>query len=35
MTAYEAHLAGLLEDYPYPEERVADAMERVPEVIGA
>ena len=34
MTAYEAHLAGRLEDYPYPEERVAEAMGRVPEVAG-
>ena len=34
MTAYEAHLAGRLEDYPYPEERVAEAMARVPEVAG-
>ena len=30
LTSYEAFLAGELVDYDYPEEAVANAMERVP-----
>ena len=33
MTAYEAYLAGKLEDYEYPEEAVARAMENLPKVV--
>ncbi|MBI5293947.1 MAG: TrpB-like pyridoxal phosphate-dependent enzyme [Chloroflexi bacterium] len=32
MTAYESYLAGKLEDYEYPAEAVASAMERLPKV---
>jgi tryptophan synthase beta chain len=32
MTAYESYLAGKLEDYEYPAEAVAEAMERLPKV---
>jgi tryptophan synthase beta chain len=34
MAAYEAFLNGQLEDFEYPEERVQQAMERIPEVAG-
>ena len=34
MGAYEAYLAGRLEDFDYPEERVREAMERIPAVTG-
>lgn len=32
MTAYESYLSGKLEDYEYPAEAVASAMERLPKV---
>lgn len=32
MVAYEKYLAGQLEDYEYPEERIAEAMRRLPDV---
>jgi tryptophan synthase beta chain len=32
MAAYEAFLAGRLEDFDYPEEKVREAMERIPQV---
>ena len=34
MGAYEAYLAGRLEDYDYPEEKVRAAWERIPAVVG-
>ncbi len=34
LEAYEAYLAGELVDYEYPEEEVAAAMARIPEVAG-
>jgi tryptophan synthase beta chain len=34
MAAYEAYLAGRLEDFDYPEEKVREALERVPVVAG-
>jgi tryptophan synthase beta chain len=34
MGAYEAFLAGRLEDLDYPEEKVREAMERIPAVTG-
>ena len=34
LASYETYLAGELTDYDYPEEKVADAMERVPVVAG-
>jgi tryptophan synthase beta chain len=34
MAAYEAYLAGKLEDYDYPEDKVREALERVPVVTG-
>jgi tryptophan synthase beta chain len=34
MAAYDAHFRGELEDYAYPEEKVREAMERVPVVSG-
>ncbi len=35
MAAYTAHFEGQLRDYDYPEQAVAEAMERVPVVAGA
>jgi tryptophan synthase beta chain len=32
MGAYEAYLSGMLEDYEYPEQEIAMAMERLPKV---
>ena len=34
MAAYDQYLAGALVDFEYPEEKVADALERVPVVTG-
>lgn len=34
MAAYESYLSGELEDYDYPEEKVAAAMARVPVIAG-
>jgi tryptophan synthase beta chain len=34
MGAYEAFLAGQLEDFDYPEQKVREAMERIPAVTG-
>jgi tryptophan synthase beta chain len=34
MAAYEAYLAGRLEDYDYPEDKVREALARVPVVTG-
>jgi tryptophan synthase beta chain len=34
MGAYEAFLAGRLEDFDYPEEKVREAMGRIPQVTG-
>jgi tryptophan synthase beta chain len=34
MGAYEAYLAGRLEDFDYPEEKVREALERVPAIAG-
>ena len=32
--AYEAHLAGKLQDYEYPAEKVAEALTHLPKVKG-
>ena len=34
LSAYERHLAGRLEDYEYPAEKVAAALEALPVVAG-
>ena len=35
MAAYDAYFRGELTDYDYPEEKVSEAMARVPVVAGA
>jgi tryptophan synthase beta chain len=32
MSAYDAHLAGNLEDYEHPEEKIAEALKHLPKV---
>ena len=32
MSAYDAHLAGDLEDYEHPEEKIAEALQHLPKV---
>ena len=32
MSAYDAHLAGDLEDYEHPEEKIAEALHHLPKV---
>ena len=32
MSAYDAHLAGNLEDYEHPEEKIAEALHHLPKV---
>jgi hypothetical protein len=34
MAAYQAHFEGSLEDYEYPEARIAAAMSKVPVIAG-
>jgi tryptophan synthase beta chain len=34
MAAYEAFLAGRLQDFDYPEEKVREAMDRIPAITG-
>jgi len=33
--AYESYLQGRLEDYEYPEQEIAEAMDRLPQVVDA
>jgi tryptophan synthase beta chain len=32
MGAYDSYLSGSLEDYEYPEEKIRDALDRLPKV---
>jgi tryptophan synthase beta chain len=32
MGAYDAYLSGGLEDYEYPEQKIREALERLPQV---
>ena len=34
LSAYEAYLAGRLQDYEYPAEKVAEALKHLPKVKG-
>jgi tryptophan synthase beta chain len=34
LSAYEAYLAGKLQDYEYPSEKVAEALKHLPKVKG-